>query len=136
VGPEAIRRAGLPSQDRRTGQVRADSARGQGRAAARGRQLQVPVLGAGQGVPDGEAVVGFSSASGRLGHFVRGGHQERRYGGADGQRVQAAAELQLQEGGRGRRVLRYNIQSALQRWRDFGSTLGTKAYAQNGEYLF
>jgi len=106
VGPKAIRRAGLPSQDRRTGQVRADSACGQRRAAARGRQLQIPVLGAGQGVPDGETVVGFcSSASGRLGHSVRGGHQERRYGGrsigADGQRVQAAAELQLQEGGRG-----------------------------------
>lgn len=139
MDPQAVRRAGLPGQDRRSGQVRADSARGQGRVAAGGGQLQVPVLGAGQGFPDGKTdVVGRGGASGRLGRFVRGGHQERRYGGRSEQRIQAAAAaaLRLQEGGCGRRVLRHNIQGALQRWRCFGTTLGTEAYTPDGEYLF
>lgn len=137
MDPQAVRRAGLPGQDRRSGQVRADSPRGQGRVAAGGGQLQVPVLGAGQGFPDGKTdVVGCGGARGRLGRFVRGGHQERRYGGHSEQRVQtAAAALRLQEGGCGRRVLRHNIQNALQWWRCFGTTLGTKAYTSDGEYL-
>jgi len=62
MGTEAIRRAGLSSQDRQSGQVRSNSTGGQGRAAARGGQFQIPVLGAGQGVPDGKTVVGCGAS--------------------------------------------------------------------------
>lgn len=114
VDPETVRRAGLQGQDRRPYQVRSDSAGGQGRAAPGGGQFQIPFLGASQRVSYGKTDAGHGS-TGRRERPLRGGYQERRFAAADRRRRTTAL---LQEGGGGGRVLRHNIQGALQRrWR-------------------